>query len=145
MSLDRIERQIFIDAPVGRVWELVSVPAFWVAEASAVEGMTAAAGLELVADNPHVGKVAVRVLAVDEPTAISYLWASAFPGQDLRDDNSTTVEFSLLPKGDGTVLRVVESGFDALALSPDSKTRAYGFNDDGWTWILNDVSARAVA
>ena len=51
MSEDMIERDVLIDAPVERVWSLVSAPGFWVADPESVKGTTAqlnAAGVEWI-------------------------------------------------------------------------------------------------
>jgi hypothetical protein len=43
----------------------------------------------------------------------------------------TLVEFHLEAAGDGTLLKVVESGFDQLP--PDRRDEAFRMNDGGWT------------
>jgi uncharacterized protein YndB with AHSA1/START domain len=40
----------------------------------------------------------VRVEKVAPPTYVAYRWVSAFPGEELPDDNSTLVEFTLTPR-----------------------------------------------
>uniref|UniRef100_UPI003F490BEE SRPBCC domain-containing protein n=1 Tax=Nonomuraea bangladeshensis TaxID=404385 RepID=UPI003F490BEE len=143
MSEDRIERDTLIDAPLERVWSLVSVPAFWVADEATVAGTVAKEGVSLIAKNPHLGEVSVRVEKVEPPTYVAYRWASAFPGEELRADNSTLVEFTLSAEGDKTRLRVVESGFATLSMSGDQREQALRFNSDGWPQVFDAVKNRA--
>ena len=60
-----------------------------------------------------------RVVAVEPRTRFSYRWApfKEPAGEEPVEGNSTLVEFTLAPEGDGTRLRVVESGFASLATS----------------------------
>jgi len=143
MIEDRIERETLIAAPLERVWTLVAEPAFWVADKASLPGTVAREGELLVAKNAEYGDFPVRVEKVDPPTYLAYRWASAFPGQELRDDNSTLVEFTLTPEGDMTRLRVVESGFAALAGSEELRSQALKDNTGGWPQELDALKARA--
>jgi len=143
MSEDRIERETLIAASLERVWSLVAEPAFWVADKASLPGTVAREGESMVAKNSEYGDFPVRVEKVDPPTYLAYRWASAFPGQELRDDNSTLVEFTLTPEGDKTRLRVVESGFAALAGSEELRSRALKDNTGGWPQELDALKARA--
>lgn len=143
MSEDRIERETLIAAPLERVWSLVTQPGFWVAEEADLPGTEAREGESMVATNAQYGDFPVRVERVEPPTYVAYRWASAFPGQELRADNSTLVEFTLTPEGDKTRLRVVESGFAALAASEELRRRALEDNSGGWPQVLDALRARA--
>ncbi|GLW09353.1 toxin [Microtetraspora sp. NBRC 13810] len=143
MSEDRIEREILIAASAERVWSLVAEPGFWVADEASVAGTVAREGASLVAKNPNLGEVRVRVEKVEPPTYVAYRWTSAFPGEDLREDNSTLVEFTLSPEAGKTRLRVVESGFAALSTSQELRDQALRFNTVGWPQALDAFRARA--
>ena len=143
MSEDRIERETLIAAPLERVWSLVAQPGFWVADKASLPGTVAREGESLVAKNPNYGDFPVRVEKVQPPTYLAYRWASAFPGEELRADNSTLVEFTLIPEGDQTRLRVVESGFAALAGSEDLRRQAMKDNTGGWPQELDALKSRA--
>jgi uncharacterized protein YndB with AHSA1/START domain len=125
------------------VWSLVAEPGFWVADKATIAGTVAREGETMVAKNPHHGDFPVRVEKVDPPTYLAYRWASAFPGEDLRDDNSTLVEFTLAVEGDKTRLRVVESGFAALAASEELRRKAMEDNNGGWPMELDALKVRA--
>ncbi|WP_431676678.1 SRPBCC domain-containing protein [Kitasatospora sp. KL5] len=143
MSADRIERETLIAAPLERVWSLVTEPGFWVADEAAVAGTVAAAGSTVVVKNPEYGDFPVRVEKVEPQTYVAYRWASAFPGEELREDNSTLIEFTLAQEGDGTRLRVVESGFAALAGSEELRLKAVQDNTGGWSQVLDAFRTRA--
>ncbi|MFE2869001.1 SRPBCC domain-containing protein [Embleya sp. NPDC059259] len=143
MSADRIERETLIAASLERVWSLVAVPGFWVADEGSVAGTVPEEGMSLLAKNSEVGEVSVRVEKVEPPTYVAYRWASAFPGEELRADNSTLVEFTLSREGDKTLLRVVESGFAALGLSEDRRDHTLRSNSHGWPRVFDAVKGRA--
>ncbi|MFD9791980.1 SRPBCC domain-containing protein [Streptomyces sp. NPDC059070] len=143
MSEDRIERETLIEAPLERVWSLVAEPGFWVADKASLPGTVAREGETMVAKNPEYGDFPVRVEKVEPPTYLAYRWASAFPGEELREDNSTLVEFTLTPEDGRTRLRVVESGFSALAGSEELRGRAVQDNTGGWQQELDALKTRA--
>ncbi|WP_372404888.1 SRPBCC domain-containing protein [Streptomyces luteireticuli] len=143
MSEDRIERETLIEASLERVWSLVAEPGFWVADKASLPGTVAREGETMVAKNPEYGDFPVRVEKVEPPTYLAYRWASAFPGTELREDNSTLVEFTLTPEGDRTRLRVVESGFSALAGSEELRGKAVKDNTGGWQQELDALKTRA--
>jgi uncharacterized protein YndB with AHSA1/START domain len=143
LSEDRIERETLIAAPLERVWSLVAEPGFWVADKASLPGTVAREGESMVAKNAEYGDFPVRVEKVEPPTYVAYRWASAFPGEELREDNSTLVEFTLAPEGDKTRLRVVESGFAALAGTEELRRRAVKDNTDGWPQVFDALKTRA--
>jgi uncharacterized protein YndB with AHSA1/START domain len=100
-TADRCERATLIAAPLERVWSLVAAPGFWAS-----------------------GDFPVRVVKVEPPRYVAYRWASAYPGNEPTDGNSTLVEFTLTEEGGETRLRVVESGFASLAGPVELRAKA---------------------
>ncbi|MFD6274797.1 SRPBCC domain-containing protein [Streptomyces sp. NPDC060209] len=143
MNEDRIERETLIAASQERVWSLVTQPGFWVAEVTTPLGPVAKEGETTVAKNAEYGEFPVRVEKVEPLTYVAYRWASAFPGEGLREGNSTLVEFTLVPEGGSTRLRVVESGFAALAGSDELRSKAMEDNTGGWPQVLDALRKRA--
>ncbi|AWS43641.1 SRPBCC domain-containing protein [Streptosporangium sp. 'caverna'] len=151
MNEDHIERDTLIAASLERVWSLVAEPGFWVSEEASIwggdeaglAGVVAGEGASMVAKNANLGEVAVRVEKVEPPTYVAYRWSSAFPGAELREDNSTLVEFTLSEEGDKTRLRVVESGFASLSTSAELRDKAIRFNTEGWPQVFEAVRNRA--
>jgi uncharacterized protein YndB with AHSA1/START domain len=142
MSEDRIERDTLIAAPLERVWALVTEPGFWVADPASAAGTVAREGESTLVKNAEHGDFPVRVEKVEPPTYVAYRWVSAFPGQELREDNSTLVEFTLTSEGDQTRLRVVESGFSTLAGSEETRGQALKDNTGGWPQVLGAFKTR---
>ena len=135
MVPDQIERETVINAPVERVWQLVT-------EAEHLGRWFGDAGAEI--DLRPGGAIALRwtghgtsrgrVVAVEPHTRFSYRWA---PYKDLAGDepvegNSTLVEFTLQREGDATRLRVVESGFASLGGSEEERAESFNGNTEGW-------------
>jgi uncharacterized protein YndB with AHSA1/START domain len=142
MSEDRIERDTLIDASVERVWSLVSAPGFWVADPESIKGTTAVEGESMVAKNADDGDFPVRVVKVEPQSYVAYRWAPATPGQELTEDNTTLVEFTLSAEGDKTRLTVVESGFAALAVPEDVRAQTVKNLTGGWPHVLDAAKKR---
>ena len=131
MGTDRIERDIFIKAPVERVWTVLTSAghlAQWFSETAELDlrpGGRLAVGWE-----EHGTGLGV-VERVEEPHLLAWRWAHK-AGLEVQDGNSTLVEFTLMPEGDGTRLRIVESGFDALDLPVEDRRKQREDNTGGW-------------
>jgi uncharacterized protein YndB with AHSA1/START domain len=57
---------------------------------------------------------------------------------DYSAEPSTLVEFTLEPTASGTLLRVVESGFDKLP--PHRRDEAFRMNDRGWGMQMENIA-----
>ena len=57
--------------------------------------------------------------------------------------NSTLVEFTLVPEGPATRLRVVETGFASLDVSEEEQGTAAKENTEGWTSELGELQEYA--
>jgi uncharacterized protein YndB with AHSA1/START domain len=130
MTADKIEREILIDAPVDRVWPLVTEPGWWVGTDTRLAPMSE--GETAVKHAPEYGDFPVRVESVRPREYVAYRWASAFPNEELRDDNSTLVEFTLAVEGGKTRLRVVESGFASITGPAELRDKSVEDNTHGW-------------
>jgi uncharacterized protein YndB with AHSA1/START domain len=108
---DVIERDLRIDAPVERVWQVITDPAYvakWFGDTAEIE--LRPGGPMMLGWSEH-GKFNAVVERVDPPREFAFRWnrdpAVPFGGGAV----STLVEFSLSPEDGGTRLRLVESGF----------------------------------
>ena len=70
----------------------------------------------------------------EPPAAFAYRWDANVAGI-----GDTLVEFTLAPEGDGTRLRVVESGWESLATSAAEQERLREGNVGGWQHELGDL------
>ncbi|WP_225726677.1 MULTISPECIES: SRPBCC domain-containing protein [unclassified Nocardia] len=143
MISDRIEREIVIAAAPERVWSLVAEPGFWATDDESIRGTTVVEGESLVVRHSEHGEFPMRVEKVDPPHYLAYRWVSAFPGEELREENSTLVEFTLTPEGTDTRLRVVESGFATLPTSDANRRNVITDHTGGWEQCFAALVARA--
>jgi uncharacterized protein YndB with AHSA1/START domain len=135
MVPDQIERQTVINAPVERVWQLITAAEHlgqWFGDAGAEIDLRP--GGAIVLRWAGYGSNRGRVVAVEPHSRFSYRWAPFKDpgGEEPVDGNSTLVEFTLQPEGDATRLRVVESGFASLATSEEQRAKNFDGNTDGW-------------
>ncbi|MER7050134.1 SRPBCC family protein [Streptomyces jumonjinensis] len=135
MSEDRIEKEITIAAPVEQVWAVLTEPEHvgsWFGQGEPTPVDLRPGGTMLL-DHGAYGQFPTTIVAVDPPYRLSYRWASAHPGEQAVEGNSTLVEFTLTREGEGTRLRVTESGFAALTIPEDRKdTASYESHEGGW-------------
>ena len=90
-------------------------------------------------DRPAHGTVRGRFERIEPHRLLSYRWARDLTGAEPAERSSTLVEFTLTPEGAGTRLRVVETGFAALAGSEEERARAAEGNLEGWGIKLRDI------
>lgn len=141
---DRIEQQITINAPLDRVWNLVSEPGWWV-PTKVVPPIDHTPGHQVVRESEKWGRFAVEVVRVEPQTYAAFRWASQAPGADLADDNTTLVEFSVVPTGDAVQVTVTESGFSRLNIPESAREDAWKSNTGGWNEEIKSLKARAEA
>ena len=82
---------------------------------------------------PHAGATATwQIVAVEPPRRFAYRWHPFAVEANVDYDNepTTLVEFTLSETADGVLLRIVESGFDAI---PETR-RADAFEANGGGW-----------
>jgi uncharacterized protein YndB with AHSA1/START domain len=138
MIPDRIEREILIDAPLDVVWTVVTEPEHvggWFGDSATIDLRP---GGEAVLTWDEHGSFRARVEKVEPPHTFSFRWARP-AGAEPAAGNSTLVEFSLSEEGEGTRLRVVESGFAELDGSDDEKAKYAQENTRGWKAELDDL------
>jgi len=147
---DKIERETVIAAPVERVWALLTRAEHvgrWFGDAGAEIDLRP--GGAMAVNWTDYGTQRARVVAVEPPTRFAYRWAPFKDpgGEEPVEGNSTLVEFTLAPEAEGTRLRVVESGFAALATSEERRAENRKGNTEGWAKELGELReyARKVA
>lgn len=132
MVPDQISHEIVIDAPLARVWALIT-------EAEHIRAWFAFDGAEI--DLRPGGTLLLRwrehsesrtvIERIKPRRLLSWRWTHTAETEP-REDNSTLVEFTLTPEGDGTRLRVAESGFRALNLPEAKRAERFAENSQGW-------------
>jgi uncharacterized protein YndB with AHSA1/START domain len=143
-STDRIEKQILLKAPRSRVWRALSNAeelGTWfgmnlsgkrLVAGEAVQGNLTFAGYEHVV-------VELQVERVEPEHHLSWRW---HPGAidaafDYSAEPTTLVVFELSEVDGGTLLRVVESGFDQIPIA--RRADAFRMNNGGWDHQLVNI------
>ena len=141
--MDKIEQNISLSAPLDRVWRAVSDHREFGTWFKVMLDQPFVAGQASTGHMTNKGYEHVRwnasVDAVEPPHRLAFRWHpyAIEPGRDYSNEPTTLVEFMLEPDGDGTRLRVVESGFDAL---PDSRRdEAFRMNSNGWAKQVENI------
>ncbi len=142
-STDRIEKTVTLRAPRARVWRALTNAAefgawFGVrlespfAEGATVRGTITHPGYE------HV-TMEVRVERIEPERYFAYRWHpyAIDPAVDYSPEPTTLVEFTLDEAEGGTVLRIVESGFDRIPAA--RRAEAFRMNEGGWTAQVENI------
>jgi uncharacterized protein YndB with AHSA1/START domain len=137
MSMDRIEKHIFLRALRARVWRALSdVAAFGEWFGVKLDGPFVP-GARLRGQIMHPGyehvPFEITVERVEPERLLSWRWHphAIDPKVDYSVEPTTLVVFELEEVAGGTRLTVVESGFDGIPLA--RRLDAYRGNEGGWT------------
>ncbi|HTU82993.1 MAG TPA: SRPBCC family protein [Candidatus Acidoferrales bacterium] len=153
-STDRIEKRVFLRAPQEKVWRAISdarefgdwfgieFEGEFVCGARAIGRIKPTRADAEVAQRQakYAGKRIEFVIERIEPmTIFSYRWHpfAIDPGVDYSQEPMTLVTFTLEPQEGGTLLRVVESGFDSVPLA--RRADAFEANEEGWAVQMHVV------
>ncbi len=142
-STDRIEKRVLLKAPRGKVWQaLADARAFGQWFGVDLTG-SFAPGARLEGRITHEGythlKMEVTVEAMEPERLLAWRWHpdAMDPGVDYTAEPATLVVFELHEVEDGTLLTVVESGFDEIPLA--RRAEAYRGNDEGWAGQMQAI------
>jgi uncharacterized protein YndB with AHSA1/START domain len=147
MTNDRIEKEVVLRAPLERVWRAISdadefgrwfgvrFDGPFVAGASITGVITPTTVDEDVAraQEPHAGKSDTwQIVAVEPQRRLAFRWHpyGVEDDVDYSQEPTTLVEFTLTETNDGVLLRIVESGFDAIPA--ERRAAAFEANSEGW-------------
>ena len=142
---DRIEKTVELKAPVSRVWRALTDHrefGTWFRvrlEGPFVPGQVSR-GQITYPGFEHVRWEAV-VQRMEPERYFSFTWHpyAVDPKQDYSKEPPTLVEFTLQKTRTGTLLRVVESGFDKLPAS--RRNEAFRMNEGGWSAQVKNIAA----
>jgi len=133
---DRIEKKVMLRAPRSRVWcAITDAQEFgtWFLvkfegpflEGAAIRGKITHPGYE------HL-TMELEIERIQPETYFAYRWHpyAVDPAVDYSAEPTTLVEFHFEDTGQGTLLTIVESGFDRIPL--ERREKAFRMNDNGW-------------
>jgi Uncharacterized conserved protein len=147
---DQIKKQIELRAPQSRVWRALSdktefgawfgvrFPAGIFVEGETVSGSITYPGYEhLVMD--------IDIIEVTPERTLAYRWHpyAIDPKADYSSEPMTVVTFTLEATASGTLLTIVESGFDRIPLH--RRDEAFRMNDSGWAEQLVNIERHVTA
>jgi uncharacterized protein YndB with AHSA1/START domain len=146
---DRIEKRIEVKAPLSHVWRAVTdYREFGTWFRVALEGPFVA-GREARGRITYPGKehlmMTITVQRLEPERLFSFTWHpyAIDPNTDYSAEPPTLVEFTFEPAPEGTLLTLVESGFDALP--PHRRDLAFRMNDGGWAIQVQNIAQHVAA
>jgi len=144
MTTDRIEKQVLLRAPRARVWRaLTDSQEFgrWF-QAAFTEPFSPGARVRGKITYPGYEHMTmdITIESMEPERVFSWRWhpGAAEPGEDFSAEPTTQVVFTLEDAEGGTLLTVVESGFDRIPLA--RRARAYKDNEGGWAEQMRAIA-----
>jgi uncharacterized protein YndB with AHSA1/START domain len=144
ISTDRIERHILLKAPRSRVWRAFAEPeAFGKWFGVSLQGKTMAAGQLVRGPVTYPGYehviFEVWIERFEPERLLSWRWhpAAIDASVDYSAEPTTEVVFELKDAVGGTLLSVVESGFDKVP--PSRRLSAFRMNSEGWEQQMQNI------
>ena len=143
MEFGTIEREIHIEASPEVVFEVVSSPQHlreWWPDEAELPAVPGGAGRIRFGDVERGGAwVQFTVVDAVPPHRFSFRWTHA-EGETAAVGNSLLVVFELEPAGDGTLLRMTESGFREMGWDDALLEQQYGEHVTGWAYYLPRIA-----
>jgi uncharacterized protein YndB with AHSA1/START domain len=141
-----IEREIYVEASPEVVFEVVSTPEHlkeWWPDDARFDPVPGSDG-EIVFGDPDAGGTVVAFTVVDArpPRSFSFRWTHR-AGEVAASGNSLLVTFDLAPSGDGTLLRMTETGFRERGWEAAVLEQQYGEHITGWDFFLPRLASYA--
>ncbi|ROM90922.1 SRPBCC family protein [Pseudomonas brassicacearum] len=143
-SSDRIERKILLKAPRSTVWRaLANAESFGKWFGVALEGKRFVAGERTRGQITYPGYEHlvwdVQVARVEPERVFAFRWHPypVDPAVDYSSEPTTLVLFELEDMEGGTLLKVVESGFDNIPA--ERRLKAFRMNSRGWDDQMTNI------
>jgi len=146
-STDRIEKQIILKAPRSRVWQaLTNAEKFGEWFGVVLTGKTFTVGARVQGEKVNgcgdkKGLWDAMIERIDPEQFFAYRWHpyAADSTIDHSAEPMTLVEFELADTADGTLLSVVESGFDRITAA--RRAEAFPMHTNGWEQQMKSIEA----
>lgn len=142
-TTDRIEKKVVLRAPRARVWRaLTDASEFGTWFRVRLEGHFAV-GQPMRGHITYPGyehlkfEVIVERMEPEKVFALRWHPYAIDPEYDYSHEPTTLVEFTLADAAEGTLLTVVESGFDKLP--PERRDEAFRSNSGGWAEQMENI------
>jgi uncharacterized protein YndB with AHSA1/START domain len=149
-STDRIERKVLLGAPRARVWRALSnAEEFGSWFGVKLQGKTFAPGQRTHGQISYPGYeylvFEVWIERMEPQRLLSWRWHPAAIEKDVdySAEPTTLVTFELADADGGTLLTVVESGFDNVP--PHRRLGAFRMNSEGWEEQMKRIEQHVTA
>ncbi len=153
-TTNRIEKRVLLRAPQERVWRAISNASEFGAwfgvelDGSFARGVRMTGRITPTQVDPDVARTQEQyrgtplefyVERVEPMSLFSFRWHPFAIDRtvDYSNEPMTLVTFTLEPADGGTMLTIVESGFDAIPIA--RRADAFEANDEGWSLIVQLV------
>jgi uncharacterized protein YndB with AHSA1/START domain len=144
-TTDRIEKKIQLRHPPSKVWRALTDSREFGKWFGAVFTAPFAPGARLQGKITHKGyehmTMDISIERMEPERLFSWRWhpGGREPGEDVSHEPTTQVVFELEAVAGGTLLTVVESGFDRIPLA--RRAKAFRDNDQGWAMQMQAIEA----
>jgi uncharacterized protein YndB with AHSA1/START domain len=144
-TTDKIEKEVLIHAPRSRVWRALTDSKEFGAWFRAEFQEPFRQGVTIRGRILHPGyehlTFEMAVETIEPERLFSFRWHpyAIDPDVDYSKEPTTLVELTLTDAEGGTLLRVVESGFDAIPLA--RRAEAFRMNEGGWAEQMKNIHA----
>ena len=139
METETIEREVYVEASPEIVFDVVSSPDHlknWWPDDADYEPTPGSAGKIVFGDPSAGGGVAgFTVVDASPPRLFSFRWTHPV-GESAAVGNSLLVTFDLTPSGNGTLLRMTETGFHEMKWDAEVLEQQYSEHVTGWDFFL---------
>ncbi|NUS40778.1 MAG: SRPBCC family protein [Terrabacter sp.] len=138
MELGSIERELYVEAAPEVVFEVVSSPEHvrrWWPDDADFDPEPGTTGSITFGAGPDRTVESFTVVESLPPRTFSFRWTHP-AGQEATAGNSLLVTFELVPSGDGTLLRMTETGFREQGWEVAVLEQRYREHVDGWAYYL---------
>jgi uncharacterized protein YndB with AHSA1/START domain len=133
-----IERSVWINAPLERVWTAITDPAQveqWFSPGTSWKSSGSGVGARLYVENPETGaEMYVQVLEVVDPPHQLVTRALPEPGE-----TSTTTDWRLQEENGGTRLTLIYSGYELMP--DDTRQQRMEENAFGFGMMMGNIKA----
>lgn len=142
-STDGIEKRVLLRAPRARVWRALTDARELGQWFGVVMAGPFTPGARLTGKITHKGyedaPFEITVERMEPERLFSYRWHpyAHDPKVDYSSEPTTLVTFELEEAEQGTLLTVVESGFDGVPLA--RRAEAFRMNDEGWAEQMKSI------
>ena len=146
---DRIERNVVLRVPRSRVWRALTDSTEFGTWFGVKVTDAFAPGARMRGSVTHPGyehvTMEVQVERIEPERYFAFRWHpnAIDPKKDYSAEPTTLVEFRLDESPEGTVLTIIESGFDRIPLA--RRAEAFRANDGGWTQQLQRIERHVSA